>query len=95
MDRECTLAGGLEAGLAVAAGEREQTQAAPVAMLGVGSAGELLFDDLGGTGADRFGPVEEPPGRPVTVCAMRWFPDGVQGYDRLTVEQASKIRSMQ
>ena len=27
----------------------------------------------------------------VTVCAVRWFPDAVQGYDRITAEQAARI----
>src|SRR6185437_16412946 len=63
--------GALQAPLAVLTGERQQSEAGSIALLGVGLGTQHVLNDRPGVRADRLAPLDESPWRPLRVRAMR------------------------
>jgi hypothetical protein len=70
-DDERAAARRLQTLFALGLGQVQQPQARSVTLLGVGPVLELPLNHGAGAGADVLTPVQEPPGRPLHVFAMR------------------------
>src|SRR6185437_13578597 len=60
---------GLETRLAVLSGEREESQAGAIALLGMGLGAQQMLDHSAGARADRLTPLDQAPRRPLGVRA--------------------------
>ncbi|AOE83135.1 hypothetical protein THL1_587 [Pseudomonas sp. TCU-HL1] len=65
------LGGGFQARIAVAAGQREQTETGAIAHLRVRLVGQLVIDQLARVGADSGAPVEQALRRPFAMRLVR------------------------